>query len=118
MADASRLIPPYNDTTQDPADVYALHDIVPESEWKSIVTSPFDQAKSLKDKQALFPFRHSSWVNWHLKSLQGTSVKGVKKKMYAASILFDKHPDLVTQKTDILRVGDACVPSSYQSTRD
>ncbi|KAF9034445.1 RNA polymerase I associated factor, A49-like protein [Hymenopellis radicata] len=81
VADASRLIPPYNDTTKDPADVYALHDIVPESEWKSIVTSPFDQAKSLKDKQALFPSRNSSWVNRHLKSLQGTSVKGVKKKI-------------------------------------
>ena len=80
-ANANRLIPPYNDQTTDLSEVYPLHGIIPETEWKAISVSAFEQAENIKDRQALFPARNSSWIYWHLKNMQGASIKGAKKKL-------------------------------------
>ncbi|KAK0431891.1 Rpa49 subunit specific to nuclear RNA polymerase I, partial [Armillaria borealis] len=79
-ADMSRPIPPYNATTSDPAEVYDLHDIIPENEWKAIPTEILNKSTSEKEKVALLPARNSDWVYSNLKRLD-LSEKGTKKKL-------------------------------------
>jgi hypothetical protein len=64
-ADESRLIPPYNASATEPGDVYALHDIIPETEWKAISVSALINADN-ENKIAAMPHRRSDWVNQHL----------------------------------------------------
>jgi DNA-directed RNA polymerase I subunit RPA49 len=66
-ADSNRLIPPHNADTDDPADVYPLHNIIPEIEWKTISVSAFLKTRSDKDRKALLPYQGSLWVMQHLK---------------------------------------------------
>ncbi len=80
VADMSRPIPPYNATTSDPAEVYDLHDIIPENEWKAIPTEILNKSTSEQEKLALLPARNSDWVYSNLKRLD-LSEKGTKKKL-------------------------------------
>ncbi|KAI0354308.1 RNA polymerase I associated factor A49-like protein [Trametes cingulata] len=66
-ADSSRLVPPYNADAQNPGDVYALHDIIPEAEFNALPISAFKSAKSDKDRIALLPFSRSDWLKLQLK---------------------------------------------------
>ena len=65
-ADDSRLIPPYNVNAAEPGDVYALHDIIPETEWRAIPVSALTGADSDENRIAALPHCRSSWVNQHL----------------------------------------------------
>jgi len=79
--DKNRLIPPFNTTATEPGDIYPLHDIIPEAEWKALSVSGLDAAQTDKDRIAMFPFRKSTWVNDHLKVLGGASGKSKKKNL-------------------------------------
>ncbi|KJA17181.1 hypothetical protein HYPSUDRAFT_146886 [Hypholoma sublateritium FD-334 SS-4] len=79
--DKNRLIPPFSLTATDPAEVYPLHSIIPESEWKALVISPFDAAETDREKIALLPFRKSNWVNNHLLSVGESTGKSKKKNL-------------------------------------
>jgi DNA-directed RNA polymerase I subunit RPA49 len=46
--------------------VYALHDIIPEKEWKAISVSALANADSHENRIAALPHRRSNWVNQHL----------------------------------------------------
>jgi DNA-directed RNA polymerase I subunit RPA49 len=46
--------------------VYALHDIIPETEWKAISVSALTNADSNENRIAALPYRRSNWVNQHL----------------------------------------------------
>jgi DNA-directed RNA polymerase I subunit RPA49 len=65
-ADANRLIPEFNIDATTPSEVYDLHNIIPEIEWKSISTKPFIEARSAEDRVRLLPHKWSSWVKQHL----------------------------------------------------
>ncbi|KAK0189600.1 RNA polymerase I associated factor, A49-like protein [Armillaria mellea] len=80
VADMNRPIPPYNATTSDPAEVYDLHDIISENEWKVIPTEILNKSTSEHEKAALLPARNSDWVYSNLKRLN-LSEKGTKKKL-------------------------------------
>lgn len=81
VADSNRLIPPYSATAMDPADIYPLHSIIPEAEWKALSISPFDAAQTLKDKCALLPFRKSNYLYQHMKGLAESEAKIRKKHL-------------------------------------
>ena len=80
MADKNRLIPPFSESATDPADIYALYDIIPEAELKSLSISQFEATESQKEKIAMLPYRKSTWVNDHLSTL--TEAAGKKKKKH------------------------------------
>ena len=65
-ADAARLIPRYNMAAEDPGEVYALHDIIPETEFKAIPTDAIIKAPSPTQRNRLLPYWRSTWVNQHL----------------------------------------------------
>ncbi|KAJ8075138.1 DNA-directed RNA polymerase I subunit rpa49 [Marasmius tenuissimus] len=92
VEDSNRLIPAFNDTTTDPAEIYSLHSIIPEAEWRVIDTAKFDAAKSVKDKTALLPSAHPQWIQNHVKALDAIkNAKPARKKwkmVYYASALF------------------------------
>ncbi|KAF9264475.1 RNA polymerase I associated factor, A49-like protein [Marasmius fiardii PR-910] len=91
IEDTNRPIPQFDDTTTDPAEVYPLHNIIPESEWRAIDTSQFDAAKSPKDRIALLPSARPDWVQTHVRALEGSNQKSAKKKwkmVYYVSALF------------------------------
>ncbi|KAF8999769.1 Rpa49 subunit specific to nuclear RNA polymerase I [Cyathus striatus] len=77
-ADTNRLIPPFSAIATNPADVYPLHHIIPETEWKSLSTSAFDQADSDRDRIAMLPSRKSNWVKDHLRALMQDASKNKK----------------------------------------
>ncbi|KAF8154095.1 RNA polymerase I associated factor, A49-like protein [Crassisporium funariophilum] len=80
-ADNNRLIPPFSATATEPAEVYPLHDIIPEAEWKSLSLSSFDAAQSDGERIAMLPFRKSIWVNDHLKATMEATGKTKKKNL-------------------------------------
>ncbi|KAF8889068.1 RNA polymerase I associated factor, A49-like protein [Infundibulicybe gibba] len=85
VADSNRLIPQFDATATDPADVYPLHNIIPEAEWKMISVVAFDDAQNDKERIALLAMRGSKWLNDHIKMLnattQDTTAKSRKKTM-------------------------------------
>ncbi|CAA7262088.1 unnamed protein product [Cyclocybe aegerita] len=80
-ADKNRLIPPFSATATDPADIYPLHNIIPEAEWKALSVSAFDVAETDKDKIALLAYRKSTWINDRLKALVNTEGKTKKRNL-------------------------------------
>ncbi|KAF8176301.1 Rpa49 subunit specific to nuclear RNA polymerase I [Pholiota molesta] len=78
-SDKNRLIPPFSLTATDPAEVYPLHDIIPEAEWKALSISSFDAAQSDRERIAMLPYRKSTWVNDHLKAIAESTGKSKKK---------------------------------------
>jgi DNA-directed RNA polymerase I subunit RPA49 len=62
----NRLIPPYNSSADEPSDVYRIHDIIPEAEWKAIATAPFKEARGSENIVKLLPHRWSSWLKQHI----------------------------------------------------
>lgn len=81
MADKNRLIPPFSETATDPADIYPLHDIIPEAEWKVLSISQFDAAKSQKERVDMLPYRKSTWINDHLSTMAEATGKSRKKNL-------------------------------------
>jgi len=80
---SNRLVPPFDASTTDPADVYPLHGIIPDAEWKSLSISALEQANSSKDKKALLFFKWSDWINAHVmaKREQSHEVSKGRKKV-------------------------------------
>lgn len=81
MADKNRLIPPFSESATDPADIYCLHDIIPEAEWKALSISQFDATQSQKERIAMLPYRKSTWVNDHLSTVVEATSKKKKKHL-------------------------------------
>ncbi|THH26921.1 hypothetical protein EUX98_g7263 [Antrodiella citrinella] len=65
-ADENRLIPPHNLDAERPDDVYALHDVIPEAEWKALTVSALKHASSDKERRYMLPYSRSEWINQHL----------------------------------------------------
>ncbi|KAJ2923265.1 hypothetical protein H1R20_g13827, partial [Candolleomyces eurysporus] len=61
FADSNRLIPSFDATATEPGDVYPLHNIIPEAEWKALSVSAFDSTTNDKERLALLPHRSSEW---------------------------------------------------------
>ena len=81
MADNNRLIPPFSESATEPADIYPLHDIIPEAEWKGLSISRFKATESQKERIAMLPYRKSTWVNDHLSILAEATGKEKKKHL-------------------------------------
>ncbi|KAI9573483.1 Rpa49 subunit specific to nuclear RNA polymerase I [Boletus coccyginus] len=65
-ADSTRLVPPYNPGAETPSEIYPLHNIIPEAEWKTLSPSAIIQASSSKERTALLTYRRSNWTNQHI----------------------------------------------------
>ncbi|KAJ7701546.1 RNA polymerase I associated factor, A49-like protein [Mycena rosella] len=91
VADSNRPIPPFSATATDPADVYPLHGIIPEPEWKALPVSAFFEAGGAHERKDALPFRHSQWVNARVESTMEQSDKGKKRNLktlfYIASMM-------------------------------
>lgn len=86
VEDTNRLIPPFSATATSLDDVYPLHDLIPEPEWKALIISPFDAAETYQERVALLPFRQSYYLHDHLKALSDPTAKSRKKNTYAILI--------------------------------
>ena len=73
----------------DPADVYPLHNIIPDAEWKAIPVSAFDTAQSHQERVQLLPYRKSDWIHHHLKKLAQKENKSNKNLYVVQRIRFD-----------------------------
>ncbi|TRM63299.1 RNA polymerase I associated factor, A49-like protein [Schizophyllum amplum] len=87
-ADANRLVPAYNDTTDDPMDVYPLHSMIPESEWKALSVSAFEQASSFEERRALLPSWRSEWIRGHLRRVFDDKDVSSKTRKRALKMIF------------------------------
>ncbi|TDL26883.1 Rpa49 subunit specific to nuclear RNA polymerase I [Rickenella mellea] len=65
-ADNNRLIPRYNGDATSPAEVYGLHDIIPETEFNAIPVSALLSAGSSRERLGLLPCSRSKWIEKHL----------------------------------------------------
>ena len=83
-ADSNRAIPPYDASANDPSDVYPLHGIIPDVEWKALSVSPFEEAGNHKEWTALLPYKTSNWVQSHIKGMVG-KLSGSKRKTLCVS---------------------------------
>lgn len=70
--DSNRLIPPYNLDVDTVADVYALHDIIPEVEFNAIPISEMMATQTTGELIQRLPYKRSSWVNNHITLLFAT----------------------------------------------
>jgi DNA-directed RNA polymerase I subunit RPA49 len=82
----NRLIPAFNPDAADPSDVYSLHDIIPELEWKAMSTSPFTTATSDQDRVGLLPYKRSPWIRQHLRLIFKQEPPS-KRQMFVAAPL-------------------------------
>ncbi|KAI6142439.1 Rpa49 subunit specific to nuclear RNA polymerase I, partial [Pisolithus tinctorius] len=71
-ADSTRLVPPYNAEATVPSEVYPLHNIIPETEWKTLSEAPF-VVVGQNQRIPLLPFQRSKWINQHLHSICDSS---------------------------------------------
>mgnify|MGYP001363711507 CR=1 FL=1 len=72
FADANRLIPPFDLEATQPSDIYPLHGIIPEAEYKALSISAFESTSNEKERLALLPYRHSKWIQHHLRTILGS----------------------------------------------
>jgi DNA-directed RNA polymerase I subunit RPA49 len=87
IADSNRLIPPFNSAATVPSDVYKLHDIIPEAEWKAISVSAIKAATRDKERIALLPFKRSEWIYHHIRLLfKNEGEKSSKRNMFLSSL--------------------------------
>ncbi|KAG5637083.1 hypothetical protein H0H81_005816 [Sphagnurus paluster] len=96
--DKNRPIPPFDANTTDPEDIYPLHGIIPEMEWKAISISAFDHATDLKQRVALLPFSWSKWLQGHLVPSSDEPEKVRRKKLkiiwyISAMLAFRRHAE-------------------------
>ncbi|TFK24889.1 Rpa49 subunit specific to nuclear RNA polymerase I [Coprinopsis marcescibilis] len=78
--DNNRLIPPFSATANMPDDIYPLHSIIPEVEWKALSVSAFDSTQNENERLALLPFRYSNWIKEHINALGNSSSSKSNKK--------------------------------------
>ncbi|KAF9451334.1 Rpa49 subunit specific to nuclear RNA polymerase I [Macrolepiota fuliginosa MF-IS2] len=87
IADSNRLIPPFSATATEPDDVYPLHSIIPENEWKALSVSSFDEASDNKERIALLPHSRSEWVNARMR-IWGQTDSGKDRKKNLKLLLY------------------------------
>ncbi|KAL1745327.1 RNA polymerase I associated factor, A49-like protein [Schizophyllum fasciatum] len=87
-ADANRLVPPYNAETDDPMDVYPLHGVIPEPEWKALSVSAFEQAAGFSERRALLPSWRSDWLQFHLRRVFEDKELSSKARKRALKLIF------------------------------
>jgi DNA-directed RNA polymerase I subunit RPA49 len=80
------LIPPFSVEATDPADVYPLHGIIPEAEWKILPANVLESAQTYRERILLLPYRKSDWINDHLESSAGLESKRRKKALYVSLV--------------------------------
>lgn len=81
VADSNRPVPPFSATATSPADVYPLHGIIPEPEWKALPVSAFYAAGSANERKAALPFRFSHWVNTRVETAMEQGDKERKRTL-------------------------------------
>ncbi|KAL1699733.1 RNA polymerase I associated factor, A49-like protein, partial [Schizophyllum commune] len=87
-ADANRLVPPYDAATDDPMDVYPLHGVIPEPEWKALSVSAFEQAAGFAERRALLPAWRSEWLQYHLRRVFEDKELSSKARRRVLKIVF------------------------------
>ncbi|KAF5392112.1 hypothetical protein D9757_003204 [Collybiopsis confluens] len=87
LADSARLIPPFSSTATEPAKVYPLNEMIPDSELKALDIAPVqDSIKNNGSTAGILPWKFSKWINNHLKRIgqQEKNRKARKQKFRPA----------------------------------
>ncbi|KAF8192678.1 Rpa49 subunit specific to nuclear RNA polymerase I [Mycena galopus ATCC 62051] len=108
LADANRQVPPFSLEATAPADVYPLHGIIPEPEWKALPISAFYDAGTPYERKQVLPFRGSEWVNARVEAAMASSEKDKERKhqlrllfYIAAMMAFRRATDRKFSKEDL-----------------
>ncbi|KAJ7854941.1 Rpa49 subunit specific to nuclear RNA polymerase I [Mycena olivaceomarginata] len=88
LADTNRQVPPFSLTATDPADIYPLHGIIPEPEWKALPVSAFYEAGSPWERKQVLPFRGSDWINARVEAVMAETTGGDKDRKRQLKLLF------------------------------
>ncbi|KAJ6554545.1 Rpa49 subunit specific to nuclear RNA polymerase I [Mycena capillaripes] len=116
LADNNRPIPPFSLEAADPADVYPLHGIIPEPEWKALPISGFFEAGGAYERKQLLPFKGSDWVNARIESTMEQSDKDRKRRLkilfYISSMMAFRRATDRKFKTDDLPAKLQNVPAA------
>ncbi|KAF8549007.1 RNA polymerase I associated factor, A49-like protein [Imleria badia] len=113
-ADSTRLVPPYDPDAETPSEIYPLHNVIPEVEWKTLSPSAIIQASSGMERKALLTYQRSNWVNQHLNLVCASpspSKTHIKILMYISIMMSFRN--LTIRKFDKLTVYEklSAVPS-------
>ncbi|KAJ7271024.1 Rpa49 subunit specific to nuclear RNA polymerase I [Mycena rebaudengoi] len=81
MADTNRPVPPFSATATEPADVYPLHGIIPEPEWKALSVAAFSQAADAHTRKQLLPFPYSKWLTARVEAAMELADKERKRTL-------------------------------------
>jgi len=121
-ANKSRLIPLFSFDAVDPADVYPLHNLIPEADWKAIPTSGFETAQSHQERVQLLAYRKSDWIHYHLRILGQKENKNNKHLYVIQKLDFTSnltHPDAAVARycfifRRCLRSDKPCIPKQIK----
>lgn len=88
FADSNRLIPAFDASATEPNDVYPLHNIIPEAEWKALSVAQFEATSNEKERLALLPFRYSTYIKQHLHTITSSAQPSKTKKKNLKLLLY------------------------------
>ncbi|KAG6331705.1 hypothetical protein ID866_7385 [Astraeus odoratus] len=114
-ANSTRLVPPYNAEASIPSEVYPIHNIIPEMEWKTLSPGSFLAAGTSKERRALLPFQRSNWINQHLDSICSStspSKTNIKVLQYISSMMLFRNLAARSSDKDALQEKLKAVPST------
>ncbi|KAJ7270699.1 Rpa49 subunit specific to nuclear RNA polymerase I [Mycena haematopus] len=88
VADANRQVPPFSLDATEPENIYPLHGIIPEPEWKALPVSAFYEAGTPSERKQVLAFRGSDWVNARVEAAMAKHAGGDKDRKNKLKILF------------------------------
>ncbi|KAF7373579.1 Rpa49 subunit specific to nuclear RNA polymerase I [Mycena sanguinolenta] len=88
VADANRQVPPFSLEATEPENIYPLHGIIPEPEWKALPVSVFYEAGSMRERNQVLAFRGSEWINARIEATMTKNAGGDKDRKHQLRILF------------------------------
>lgn len=110
-ADHARLIPPHNVQAATPAEAYALHDIIPESELNAVPITKLMSAENEEDRLSRLPYRRSEWVQHHISRIF-SSQKPSKKLLYVPCLLSFTHQLTCKKENCYVHFSNVVIPIS------
>ncbi|KAJ3830474.1 Rpa49 subunit specific to nuclear RNA polymerase I [Lentinula raphanica] len=84
LVDSTRLVPPFSATATEPEDIYALNDIIPESEMKALNITPLEHNLTTR----VMPWKYSKWITAHLKRLDQNEDNSKARKRKLKMLLY------------------------------
>ncbi|KIM53244.1 hypothetical protein SCLCIDRAFT_1222967 [Scleroderma citrinum Foug A] len=113
-SDSTRLVPPHNTDAHLPGNIYPVHNMIPETEWKFLSSATFLEAGSGHERMSLLPFRRSKWINQHLNFIcesPSPSKTNIKILQYISCMMLFRNLAVRNLDKDILQENLNTLPS-------